>query len=77
MAEMAFTKMHGLGNDFVVIQDLAEEWDLTPPAIMLLCDRNFGIGADGSGRRCGRSAASAAAVGRLHRRSMTSVTNAR
>jgi diaminopimelate epimerase len=47
MAEMAFTKMHGLGNDFVVIQDLAEEWDLTPPAIMLLCDRNFGIGADG------------------------------
>jgi diaminopimelate epimerase len=47
MPELAFTKMHGLGNDFVLIQDLAEEWDLTPPAVMLLCDRNFGIGADG------------------------------
>jgi diaminopimelate epimerase len=48
MPDLAFTKMHGLGNDFVVIQDLAEEWDLTPPAIALLCDRNFGIGADGA-----------------------------
>lgn len=47
MPELAFTKMHGLGNDFVLIQDLAEEWDLTPAAVMLLCDRNFGIGADG------------------------------
>lgn len=47
MPELAFTKMHGLGNDFVLIQDLAEEWDLSGAAIMLLCDRNFGIGADG------------------------------
>ncbi|HEY3318705.1 MAG TPA: diaminopimelate epimerase [Coriobacteriia bacterium] len=47
MPDLAFTKMHGLGNDFVVIQDLAEEWDLTPAAIMLLCERHFGIGADG------------------------------
>jgi diaminopimelate epimerase len=47
MAELAFTKMHGLGNDFVVVQDLAEAWDLSPEAIALLCDRRFGIGADG------------------------------
>ncbi len=47
MPDLAFTKMHGLGNDFVVVQDLGEEWDLTPPAIELLCDRHFGIGADG------------------------------
>lgn len=47
MPDLAFTKMHGLGNDFILISDLAEEWDLTPAAIMLLCDRNFGIGADG------------------------------
>ena len=28
--ELRFTKMHGLGNDFVVIDDLAEELDLAP-----------------------------------------------
>jgi diaminopimelate epimerase len=44
--ELTFTKMHGLGNDFIVVEDTAEEWDLAPAAIMLLCDRNFGIGAD-------------------------------
>jgi diaminopimelate epimerase len=47
MPELAFTKMHGLGNDFVLVQDLAEEWDFSPAAVMLLCDRNFGIGGDG------------------------------
>lgn len=47
MPDLAFTKMHGLGNDFVVVQDLAEEWELSPAAIMLLCERHFGIGADG------------------------------
>ena len=45
--ELSFTKMHGIGNDFVLISDLAEEWDLSPAAVMLLCDRHFGIGADG------------------------------
>jgi diaminopimelate epimerase len=47
MPDLSFVKMHGLGNDFVVIEDLASEWDLTPAAVMLLCDRNFGVGADG------------------------------
>ncbi|MBI5231355.1 MAG: diaminopimelate epimerase [Coriobacteriales bacterium] len=45
--ELRFSKMHGLGNDFVVIEDLAEEWDLSDEAITFLCDRHFGIGADG------------------------------
>lgn len=45
--ELAFVKMHGLGNDFVVIDDLAEELDLDPEAIQWFCDRNFGIGGDG------------------------------
>ncbi len=47
MPDLSFVKMHGLGNDFVVIEDLAAEWELDPAAVMLLCDRNFGIGADG------------------------------
>jgi len=44
---LPFTKMHGTGNDFVVVEDLASEWDLTPDAVAWLCDRHFGIGADG------------------------------
>ena len=45
--ELAFVKMHGLGNDFVVMDDLAEELDLDPDAVQWFCDRNFGIGGDG------------------------------
>ncbi len=45
--ELAFVKMHGLGNDFVIIDDLAEELDLAPEAVQWFCDRNFGIGGDG------------------------------
>lgn len=42
-----FTKMHGLGNDFIVIDDRSETLDLSEGAVEYLCDRNFGIGADG------------------------------
>lgn len=45
--QLAFTKMHGLGNDFVVVEDLAAEIDFSPEAIRWFCDRNFGVGADG------------------------------
>lgn len=45
--ELTFSKMHGLGNDFVVIDDRTDELDLAPEAVEWLCDRNFGIGADG------------------------------
>lgn len=45
--ELSFTKMHGLGNDFVMIEDLDDELVMAPEAIAWLCDRNFGIGADG------------------------------
>lgn len=44
---LEFTKMTGLGNDFVFIEDTANEWQLTPEAVEWLCDRNFGVGADG------------------------------
>ena len=45
--ELTFTKMNGLGNDFIFIEDLDEQWDLSPEAVAWLCDRHFGIGADG------------------------------
>lgn len=44
---LEFTKMHGLGNDFVVIDDLDESLDLAPEAVAWFCDRQFGIGGDG------------------------------
>jgi len=45
--KLTFTKMNGLGNDFVFIEDLEEQWDLAPEAVAWLCDRHFGVGGDG------------------------------
>jgi diaminopimelate epimerase len=42
-----FRKYHGLGNDYLVIDPNIYDVDLTPDSIRLICDRNFGIGADG------------------------------
>jgi diaminopimelate epimerase len=42
-----FRKYHGLGNDYLVIDPNVHDVDLTPDTIRLICDRNFGIGADG------------------------------
>lgn len=47
MTTLAFTKGHGTGNDFVLFTDPEGKIDLTPQQIALLCDRRFGIGADG------------------------------
>ncbi|AHE97005.1 diaminopimelate epimerase [Thioalkalivibrio paradoxus] len=44
--KLAFTKMHGLGNDFVVIDGVRQQVDLDPEAIRFLADRHFGIGCD-------------------------------
>lgn len=41
-----FTKMHGLGNDFVVIDAVRQHINLTTDAIKKLADRNLGIGCD-------------------------------
>ncbi len=48
MDRLPFTKMHGAGNDFVLVDGrrLPRGW-LTPPRIAALCDRRRGIGADG------------------------------
>ncbi|ERI91310.1 diaminopimelate epimerase [Clostridiales bacterium oral taxon 876 str. F0540] len=44
---MKFTKMHGNGNDFIVIEDLNNEVTNEADLAERLCNRNFGIGADG------------------------------
>lgn len=46
MMRTRFTKMHGLGNDFVVIDAVRQSIDLTPERVRQLADRHFGIGCD-------------------------------
>ncbi|NYT84243.1 diaminopimelate epimerase [Pusillimonas harenae] len=41
-----FVKMHGAGNDFVVLDGVRQNIDLTPERARALADRHFGIGAD-------------------------------
>lgn len=45
--ELDFVKLHGLGNDFVFMDDFSRDTNLTKEQVALLCDRHFGIGADG------------------------------
>jgi diaminopimelate epimerase len=44
---LQFTKGHGTGNDFVLYLDPDGNLPLTPNQIAKMCDRHFGIGADG------------------------------
>ena len=41
-----FTKMHGAGNDFVVLDETRGPLGLTAPQYRFLADRHFGVGAD-------------------------------
>lgn len=43
---LRFTKMHGAGNDFVVIDATRQVVALTPSQVRLLGDRHLGVGAD-------------------------------
>ena len=43
---LKFTKMHGLGNDFVVLDALDTALDLTREQLKFLADRHFGVGCD-------------------------------
>jgi diaminopimelate epimerase len=47
MVGVLFTKGHGTGNDFVILPDPDGALSLTPSLVAQLCDRRFGIGADG------------------------------
>ncbi len=46
MARLKFTKMHGLGNDFVVFDGVSQRVELTPAQLRALADRHFGVGCD-------------------------------
>ncbi len=43
---LKFTKMHGAGNDFVVLDGVRQQLHLTPEQLRLLADRHFGVGCD-------------------------------
>ncbi|HTF86538.1 MAG TPA: diaminopimelate epimerase [Cellvibrio sp.] len=43
---LRFSKMHGLGNDFMVIDGVSQKVRLSPEKIRQLADRHFGIGFD-------------------------------
>jgi len=47
MREIAFEKGHGTGNDFLVIPDIDGEIVLSEQDVKKMCDRHFGLGADG------------------------------
>lgn len=44
--KLRFTKMHGLGNDFVVIDAVSQAVALTSEQVRFLADRRFGVGCD-------------------------------
>ncbi len=43
---LKFTKMHGAGNDFVVLDGVRQHITLSPEQLRLLADRHFGVGCD-------------------------------
>ena len=43
---LKFTKMHGAGNDFVVIDLISQRYRLRPRDVRKLADRRFGVGCD-------------------------------
>ena len=46
-AVLRFTKHHGAGNDFLVLVDSDADRPLSADLVRALCDRRFGVGADG------------------------------
>ena len=44
--KLKFSKMQGLGNDFVVLDGVRQAVNLTPDQLRFVADRNFGIGCD-------------------------------
>jgi diaminopimelate epimerase len=48
VTQIEFTKYQGLGNDFILVDNRGQATPLlTPEQAVQVCDRNFGIGADG------------------------------
>jgi diaminopimelate epimerase len=59
---MIFAKGHGTQNDFVLLRDLEAKLPLAPGAVVALCDRRRGLGADGVLRVTTAGAAQTAGV---------------
>ncbi|HEX2092315.1 MAG TPA: diaminopimelate epimerase [Longimicrobiaceae bacterium] len=47
MPKVVFFKGHGLGNDYLALRMADLPFELSPPAVRLLCDRHTGVGSDG------------------------------
>lgn len=45
--EMRFAKYHALGNDYLVIEPAGAAGELTSDQVRRICDRHYGVGADG------------------------------
>jgi diaminopimelate epimerase len=45
--KLPFSKGHGTGNDFILVLDPTDAIQLDASQVAALCDRSFGIGADG------------------------------
>ena len=43
---LTFTKMHGLGNDFVMLNGVSQQLNLSAPQLRAIADRHFGVGCD-------------------------------
>ena len=62
---MKLAKWHGLGNDYLVVEEAALPAPLSPEAIILLCDRHVGVGSDGILLRCATTGVVRGAVTRM------------
>jgi len=62
VASITFTKGQGTGNDFVLYADPQGELDLSAEQVAAICDRHFGVGADGLLRAVRSSAIDAGAA---------------
>lgn len=47
MEKLKFAKMHGAGNNFIIFEDFENKYENLKAIAKILCDRAFGIGADG------------------------------
>lgn len=45
--DLGFYKYHGTGNDFILIDNREQKWEPDVDRVKSLCDRHYGIGADG------------------------------
>ena len=44
---MRLSKWHGLGNDYILLEQSEPPLELTPERVARLCDYHFGVGSDG------------------------------